>query len=107
MTERECELIARRVADLVRPEEPWLSYEKLAEHYSCSVRSLVMAKKVGMPFQTIFGRPKFRLSQVDPWLREGGYFVDGGCTVISDSANGAATADTAPPHDREVSPDGQ
>jgi hypothetical protein len=27
--------------------------------------------------------------------------------VVADPANGAATADTAPPHDREVSPDGK
>jgi len=88
--------------------EPWLDRKKLADHYSCSVRSIELALSEGMPHAVVFGRVKFQVSAVEPWLIEHGHLrVDGGCSVVTGSANGTATADTAPPHDREVSPDGQ
>ena len=90
--------------------EPWLDRKKLAAHYSCSVRSIELALAEGMPHVIVFGRVKFQVSTVTPWLEEHGYFerrVDDGCSVVTGSTNGTATADTAPPHDREVSPDGQ
>jgi hypothetical protein len=43
--------------------------------------------------------------EAERWLEEHGHLRRG--IVGSDSANGAATASTAPPHDREVSPDGE
>ena len=90
--------------------EPWLDRKKLADHYSCSVRSIELALSEGMPHAVVFGRVKFKVSECEPWLEERGIIerrVDHGCTVATGSTNGTATADTAPPHDREVSPDGQ
>jgi hypothetical protein len=87
--------------------EPWLDRKKLAEWYSCSVRSIELALAEGMPHAVAFGRVKFQISKVEPWLVAHGYLrVDDGCTVVTGSDNGTATAGTAPPHDREVSPDG-
>jgi hypothetical protein len=56
----------------------------------------------------VFGRVKFQVSVVEPWLEAHGYLrrAAAGNTVPA-NATGAATADTAPPHDREVSPDGE
>jgi hypothetical protein len=90
--------------DLTRLE-PWLDRKRLAAHFSCSVRSIETAIVEGMPHPVIFGRRKFRASVAEAWLEERGYLRQG--IVGSDSANGAATATTAPPHDREVSPDGE
>lgn len=86
--------------------EPWLDRKKLAADYSCSVRSIELALAEGMPCAVAFGRVKFQVSAVEPWLRERGYLREG-ASVVTGSTNGTATADTAPPHDREVSPDGQ
>lgn len=65
MTDHEVERIARRVAELVRSEEPWLSKEAAAEHFACSARSLELAVRDGLPYRTIFGsrssgRPRSR-----------------------------------------------
>jgi hypothetical protein len=89
--------------------EPWLDRKRLADHYSCSVRSIELALAEGMPHAIAFGRVKFQVSKVEPWLWERGYLraTDSTTTVVTGSDNGTATADTAPPHDREVSPDGQ
>ena len=88
--------------------EPWLDRKKLAGHFSCSVRSIELALAEGMPHALVFGRVKFQVSAVEPWLEANGYLRPAvtGNTVPS-NATGAATADTAPPHDREVSPDGE
>jgi hypothetical protein len=86
--------------------EPWLDRKKLADHYSCSVRSIELALADGMPHAVAFGRVKFQVSKVEPWLEEHGYIerrVDGPSSVVTGSdENGAATARTAPLHDREV-----
>jgi hypothetical protein len=89
--------------------EPWLDRKRLAEHYSCSVRSIELALAEGMPHALAFGRVKFQVSAVEPWLREHGHLRDGDSagSVVTGSTSEAATAQTAPPHDREVSPDGQ
>jgi hypothetical protein len=76
--------------------EPWLDRKKLAAHYSCSVRSIELALAEGMPHAIAFGRVKFQVSAVEPWLVEQGYIeprIGDGCTVVTGSdANGAATA---------------
>jgi hypothetical protein len=77
--------------------EAWLDKNGLAEHYSCSVRSVETARAGGMPSAVIFGRVKFQLSKVDPWLREHGYLQESGATgTVARSESGAGTADTAP-----------
>ena len=53
--------------------EPWLDKRGLAEHLSCSVRSIQTALAEGMPHAIIFGRVKFRVSEVEPWLEARGH----------------------------------
>ena len=55
--------------------EPWLDKTGLAEHLSCSVRSIQTALAEGMPHAVIFGRVKFRVSEVEPWLEAHGRLV--------------------------------
>ena len=81
--------------------EPWLDKRGLARHYSCSVRSIEAALSEGMPHAVIFGRVKFQVSTVDPWLRVRGHLYERGdaCTVVTGSDNGAAPlARPAPDH---------
>jgi len=96
------ERIAEAVARRLEPEEPWLDRKGLARHFSCSVRSIELAWEDGMPSRVIFGRRKSRASYCQRWLDENDVVLQDG----ADQANGAATAATAPRHDREVSPDG-
>ena len=56
-----------------RMSEPWLDKRRLADHYSCSVRSIENALAEGMPHARIFGRPKFKVTEVEPWLEAHGY----------------------------------
>jgi hypothetical protein len=58
--------------------EPWLDKRALAEHLSCSVRSIQTALAEGMPHAVIFGRVKFRVSEVEPWLEARGHLVRAG-----------------------------
>jgi hypothetical protein len=58
--------------------EPWLDKRGLAEHLSCSVRSIQTALAEGMPHATIFGRVKFRVSEVEPWLEARGHLIRNG-----------------------------
>lgn len=54
----------------------------------------------GMPHRRIFGRPKYRVSIVEPWLEQHGYIerADGiAATVDAGTPSGARTADTAGP----------
>lgn len=55
--------------------EPWLDKRELAEHLSCSLRSIQTALTEGMPHATIFGRRKFKVSEVEPWLEARGHLV--------------------------------
>jgi hypothetical protein len=60
---------ADAILTAVQRAERWLDKKGLAEHYSCSVRSVETAMAEGMPHAIIFGRPKFQPSATDPWLR--------------------------------------
>lgn len=62
-------------------QEPWLDKRQLAERLSCSTRSIEFAVAAGMPHAIIFGRAKFRLSEVEPWLEETGRLVRRGTTI--------------------------
>lgn len=53
--------------------EPWLDKRELAAYLSCSPKSIQRAVAAGMPHATIFGRIKFRVSEVEPWLAEHGH----------------------------------
>jgi hypothetical protein len=86
--------------------EPWLDRRALSRHLGCSVRSVELRLAEGMPAWRVMGRVKFKISEVEPWLEERGHMVrlDGPCDNVAGSANGAATADTAPPHDQGGNP---
>jgi hypothetical protein len=89
--------------------ERWLDKKALAAHFSCSVRSIEYALHEGMRDcgAIIFGRWKCQPSAAERWLEKHGRLRRIGADASVASANGAATATTAPPHDREVSPDGE
>lgn len=57
------------------PIEPWLDKRQLAAHLACSLRSLEHALAEGMPHAVIFGRIKFRVSEVEPWLQANGHLT--------------------------------
>jgi hypothetical protein len=81
--------------------EPWLDKRGLAEHLACSVRSIQTALTEGLPHAVIFGRVKFRVSEVEPWLEAHGHLVRHGCdppaTVIAGSTEWGGDADTSRP----------
>jgi hypothetical protein len=52
--------------------ERWLDKRGLAEHLSCSVRSLELLIKEGMPHAIVVGRVKFRASEVEKWMERNG-----------------------------------
>lgn len=53
--------------------EAWLDKRGLADHLQCSVRVLEQAIIEGMPHAVIFGRVKFQVSAVIPWLEQHGH----------------------------------
>jgi hypothetical protein len=59
-------------ASRTSPGEPWLDKRGLADHLSCSVRSIEAALAEGLPHAVIFGRVKFQVSEVEPWLEQNG-----------------------------------
>lgn len=70
--------------------EPWLDKKGLARHLACSVRSIEFAIVDGMPHTVIFGRVKFRASEVEAWLERNGRLEHRGETVDTPSDNGMA-----------------
>lgn len=50
----------------------WLDKRGLAEHLSCSVRSIENGVAEGMPHAVIFGRVKFQIPEVEAWLEQTG-----------------------------------
>ena len=73
--------------------EPWLDKRGLAQHLSCSVRSVETALAQGIPHAVIFGRPKFRVSEIEPWLEEHGYLRRN--TAHADTLNGLQSGPAA------------
>jgi hypothetical protein len=93
--------------------EPWLDRKGAAQYWSCSVRTVDYWLKAGMPHERMMfpggkSAPRILPSEAEPWLVETGRLTRSGAsaTVGSTEANGAATTSMAPPHDREVGPDG-
>ena len=69
MTEHEAAMIARLVAELIRPEEPYLDKAGIAEYLKCSTRTVELAMRDdGLPYETLFGRSKFKASRVQAWV---------------------------------------
>lgn len=65
--------------------ESWLDKKGLARHLACSVRSIEFAIVDGMPHTIIFGRVKFRASEVEIWLERNGRLERRGETVDTPS----------------------
>jgi hypothetical protein len=61
--------------------DPWLDKRGIAEHFSCSVRSVEQALTEGMPHARIFGRVKFQVAEVEPWLEQNGHLQRCGGTL--------------------------
>ena len=80
--------------------EPWLDKRGLASYLACSVRSVETALAEGMPHARIFGRPKFKPSEVEPWLEAHGYLVRAGTLEVENEA-ARQCANTPGPDTRE------
>jgi hypothetical protein len=50
--------------------EPWLSKQQLAGHLGFSVRWIELRVRDGMPCERFRGRLRFRVSDVETWLKE-------------------------------------
>ena len=61
--------------------ERWLDRQGLARHFVCSLPMIDSAIRDGMPYTEIFGRKKFRASEVESWLEATGRLVRRGDTV--------------------------
>ncbi len=50
--------------------EPWLTKPQLAEHLAVSDRWIEMQQRVGLPYLRMGGLNRYRVSEVEAWLRE-------------------------------------
>lgn len=111
MTPAQLEQVAQLVAQLVteqHPPAPWLDKRGLAAHLACSIRSIETAMSEGMPHAVIFGRAKFRPTDVEAWLTaHGDLRLEGYATSVEGpNKNGAAPLGTARPrHPGDQVPD--
>ena len=73
MTDQQIELVARRVAELIQPDEPYLDKAEIAAHLKCSTRTIELEMRDnGLPYYVMFGRSKFKASEVECWLVDSG-----------------------------------
>jgi hypothetical protein len=64
-------MTARVIRMPLRPGvEPWLSKRQLAAHLNYSTRWVELRVKEGMPHERWGGHLRFRVSEVEPWLKE-------------------------------------
>ena len=91
---------------MIETPEKWLDKKGLAEYLGCSIRSIQTALADGCPHAIVFGRVKFRVSEVEPWLEANGHLERRGETVDTVPDNGVArqrVTATEPRHE-EVGP---
>jgi putative cell wall-binding protein len=50
--------------------EPWLTKQQLSEHLAVSDRWIEMQQHVGLPYLRMGGRNRYRVSEVEAWIRE-------------------------------------
>jgi hypothetical protein len=63
--------------DLLDSGEPWLDKEAIAEHFTCSKRTVENYMAEGMPHQRLDGRVKMRVSECTLWMRQTGHLSPG------------------------------
>jgi excisionase family DNA binding protein len=69
LTDAQLATIAECVAELVvAREERWLTPKELADHLSCSVRTISNYHRAGMPHLMVGSHPRYRASDVEAWL---------------------------------------
>lgn len=73
--ERQLTSIANQIG-VVRLE-PWLTKRQLAEYLAVSPRWIDDRRAEGMPCRPLAGANKFRISEVEPWLRKHGFLEEG------------------------------
>lgn len=109
MTPAQMEHVAEHVAQLVarliveqKPPEAWVDKRGLAAHLACSVRSVEAAMAEGLPHAVIFGRAKFRLTDVEAWLEVQGLLrPEGGAASVARDRGVAPPAAAHPRHPTE------
>jgi hypothetical protein len=53
-----------------RPREPWVTKQQLAEHPSVTRRWIELQQQLGLPRLSTGGMNRYRISEVEAWLRE-------------------------------------
>jgi hypothetical protein len=53
-----------------RLREPWLNKQQMAEHLAVSHRWIELQQHVGLPYLRMGGLNRYRVSEVEAWLRE-------------------------------------
>jgi hypothetical protein len=56
--------------DRGQPPEPWLTKQQLADHLAVSGRWIELQQHRGLPYLRMGGLNRYRVSQVEAWLRE-------------------------------------
>lgn len=64
-----------QITELFQKLEPYLDKHGLAEYLVCSPQWVVAREEEGMPSEMIAGRLKFKVSEIEPWLREHGLWT--------------------------------
>jgi hypothetical protein len=53
-----------------RPPEPWVTKQQLADHLSVTRRWIELQQPLGLPHLRTGGLNRYRISDVEAWLRE-------------------------------------
>jgi hypothetical protein len=53
-----------------RPPEPWVTKRQLADHLSLTPRWIELQQPLGLPRWSTGGMSRYRISEVEAWLRE-------------------------------------
>ena len=52
------------------PPEPWITKQRLAEHLSVTPRWIELQQRLGLPHIHTPGLNRYRISEVEAWLRK-------------------------------------
>ncbi|MHB8243267.1 MAG: hypothetical protein ACYDHN_14915 [Solirubrobacteraceae bacterium] len=59
------------MAGLIEPtNEPWVTKQQLADHLLVTRRWVELQQHAGLPYLRMCGLNRYRLSEVEAWLRE-------------------------------------